>query len=255
MDTDYHDAYRAFLDAHPSYAGTASLDDLRASDYERLDRLGHVYLDYTGGGLYAMSQIRAHHDQLRDGVFGNPHSNNPTSLASSALVQHARSAVLAFLNADPDESGVIFTPNASGAPKLVGESYPFEPGDRYFLTYDNHNSVNGLREFARHRTARVQHRVLPAGAGRHAVRREGESSSWRYAAASPSAPGVSATPGTAKWRTGSPARTWPSASSDEPVRSLSRNAPKRSAPRREDPRTRCASRSVSPPTSPTSSPS
>jgi molybdenum cofactor sulfurtransferase len=162
MDTGYNDAYRAFLDAHPSYSGTARLDDLRATDYERLDRLGHVYLDYTGGGLYATSQIRAHHDQLRDGVFGNPHSNNPTSLASSALVQHARSAVLAFINADPGEYGVIFTPNASGALKLVGESYPFEPGDRYLLTYDNHNSVNGLREFARHNGATVTY--LPVNA-------------------------------------------------------------------------------------------
>ena len=44
----------SFLRGHEPH-----LDDLRATDYERLDRLGHVYLDYTGGGLYAMSQIRA----------------------------------------------------------------------------------------------------------------------------------------------------------------------------------------------------
>ncbi|HEV2472959.1 MAG TPA: aminotransferase class V-fold PLP-dependent enzyme, partial [Chthonomonadales bacterium] len=45
------------------------------------------------------------------------------------------------------------TANASHALKLVGESYPFEPGDRYLLTFDNHNSVNGIREFARSRGA------------------------------------------------------------------------------------------------------
>jgi selenocysteine lyase/cysteine desulfurase len=33
--------------------------------------------------------------------------------------------------------------------KLVGESYPFERGDRLLLTFDNHNSVNGIREFDR----------------------------------------------------------------------------------------------------------
>ena len=159
---DYAGAYRAFLDAHPSYAGTGRLDELRATDYERLDRLGQVYLDYTGGGLYAMSQVRAHHDRLRDGVFGNPHSNNPTSLAASALVEDARSAVLAFLNADSAEYGVIFTSNASGGLKLIGESYPFEPGGTYLLTYDNHNSVNGIREFARHRGAAVKY--LPVNA-------------------------------------------------------------------------------------------
>ena len=33
--------------------------------------------------------------------------------------------------------------------KLVGEAYPFEPGDQLLLTFDNHNSVNGIREFDR----------------------------------------------------------------------------------------------------------
>ena len=33
--------------------------------------------------------------------------------------------MLRFFNADPDEYLAIFTPNASGALKLVGESYPF----------------------------------------------------------------------------------------------------------------------------------
>ncbi|MFN8483161.1 MAG: hypothetical protein U0768_08960 [Anaerolineae bacterium] len=50
---------------------------------------------------------------------------------------------------------MIFTLNASGALKLVGEAYPFEPGGRYALTFDNHNSVNGIREFARAKGASV----------------------------------------------------------------------------------------------------
>ena len=47
----------------------------------------------------------------------------------------------------------IFTPNATGALRLVGEAYPFHAGDRFLLTFDNHNSVNGIREFARARGA------------------------------------------------------------------------------------------------------
>ena len=39
--------------------------------------------------------------------------------------------------------------NASGALKLVGESYPFAADGQYLMTFDNHNSVNGIREFAR----------------------------------------------------------------------------------------------------------
>lgn len=130
---------------------------LRATDYARLDRLGHVYLDYTGGGLYAESQLERHHKLLSEGVFGNPHSHNPTSLASTHLVEQAREAVLRFFNADPADYEVIFTSNASGALKLVGESYPFAEGDTYLLSYDNHNSVNGVREFARRRGACVKY--------------------------------------------------------------------------------------------------
>ena len=148
-------AYEDFLRRRPEYASTAALDDLRATDYARLDRLGHTYLDYTGGGLYAESQIRRHHDLLAAGVLGNPHSHNPTSLASTALVEAARCAVLDFFRADPAEYEVVFTANASGALKSVGESYPFAAGGRFLLPYDNHNSVNGIREFARRRGSSV----------------------------------------------------------------------------------------------------
>lgn len=144
-----------FLRRYPDFEATRPLDDLRATEYARLDRLGHIYLDYTGGGLYADSQVRLHQELLRQNVFGNPHSTNPTSLAATERVEAARRAILAFFNAAPDEYAVVFTPNASGALKLVGESYPFAPGGRYLLTFDNHNSVNGIREFARARGAAV----------------------------------------------------------------------------------------------------
>jgi len=154
-------ALAAFRSAEPGYAMTAALDDLRATDYARLDRLGHVYLDYTGGGLYAQSQVRRHLELLENNVLGNPHSDNPTSMASTKLVEDARAAVLEFFSADPAEYDVVFTANASGALKLVGESYPFCSGGRYLLTYDNHNSVNGIREFARRAGATVTY--LPVG--------------------------------------------------------------------------------------------
>ena len=148
-------ALSAFLQAYPTFASTRPLDDLRATEYARLDTLGHVYLDYTGGGLYAEAQLQQHMDLLRRNVFGNPHSTNPTSLAMTELVERTRHCVLEYFNAPPDEYAVIFTPNASGALKLVGESFPFEAGDHFLLTFDNHNSVNGIREFARARGADV----------------------------------------------------------------------------------------------------
>ncbi len=145
--------FEAFLDAYPEYRETAAIDDLRARELTRLDRQGHVYLDYTGGGLYAESQVRRHMDLLLDRVLGNPHSSNPTSSATTELVERCRRHILAYFDAAPEEYAVVFTANASQALKLIGESYPFESGDRFLLTFDNHNSVNGIREFDRVRGA------------------------------------------------------------------------------------------------------
>ena len=131
----------------------SSLEDLRRRDFARLDATGQVYLDYTGAGLHADSQVAEHVELLRRNVFGNPHSLNPTSAAMTDLVESARATVLAFFRASPEEYVAIFTPNATGALRLVGEAYPFHVGDRFLLTFDNHNSVNGIREFARARGA------------------------------------------------------------------------------------------------------
>src|SRR5690242_69633 len=151
------EAEAAFLATHPEYCRTATVDALRAREYARLDRQGHVYLDYTAGGLYAESQLREHMELLASGVYGNPHSASPASQAATEVSERARAAILRYFRADPDEYEAIFTANASGALKIVGESYPFEAGGIYALLFDNHNSVNGIREFARARGAEVRH--------------------------------------------------------------------------------------------------
>ncbi|MDH3254479.1 MAG: aminotransferase class V-fold PLP-dependent enzyme [Acidobacteriota bacterium] len=142
-------AFQAFIEACPDFLRTRRIDELRKKEFSRLDALGHVYLDYTGAGLYSESQVRQHADFLLNHVLGNPHSTNPTSVGTTENVERCRRRILTFFNAEPDEYVVIFTANASHSLKLVGESYPFEPGDRFLLTFDNHNSVNGIREFDR----------------------------------------------------------------------------------------------------------
>jgi selenocysteine lyase/cysteine desulfurase len=151
------EAFQAFLAAWPDYVGTSPLDELRERDYSRLDALGEVYLDYTGAGLYGASQVREHLRLLESHVFGNPHSRNPASAQMSEWVERGRRDVLEHFQASPEEYVVVFTPNATGALKLIGEAYPFAPGGVYLLTFDNHNSVNGIREFARARGARIRY--------------------------------------------------------------------------------------------------
>lgn len=157
----YQSSEKAFVAQYPDMDMDA-LTALRQQEYSRLDDLGHIYLDYTGGGLYAQSQIQSHMELLLNGVYGNPHSSNPTSMAMTELDERARAYILQYFNADPNEYCVIFTSNASGALHLVGESYPFEVNGNYLLTYDNHNSVNGIREYARANGAKLTYTpVLP----------------------------------------------------------------------------------------------
>jgi len=154
------EAYLDFLGRCPSYEETTGLDVLRAVEYSRIDQQGQIYLDYTGGSLYCESQLHNHFELLRSGVFGNPHSANPASVAMTEHVERARRFVLTYFRARPDDYAVVFTANATGALKLVGESYPFAPGGRCLLTFDNHNSVNGIREFANARGAEVNYAPL-----------------------------------------------------------------------------------------------
>jgi selenocysteine lyase/cysteine desulfurase len=146
-----------FLAAYPGYAATSQLDELRAGEYSYLDAGGHTYLDYAGAGLVADGQLRVHAERLRGGCFGNPHSESPASNASTRLIAEAKAAVLRYFNAAADQYAVIFTQNATGACRLVGEAYQFRPLSRFVLTADNHNSVNGMREFARARGAAIRY--------------------------------------------------------------------------------------------------
>ncbi len=153
MDATRQARYAALARKYPRWEDTGGIDSLRRTEFARLDTQGHVYVDYTGAGLYPESLPRRHAELLAASVPGNPHSTNPTSALATEWTTTCRARVLAFFNASPSEYAVIFTANASHALKLVGEAYPFTPRSRLLLTFDNHNSVNGIREFDRARGA------------------------------------------------------------------------------------------------------
>jgi molybdenum cofactor sulfurtransferase len=76
-------------------------------------------------------------------------------------VEATREAVLDYFKAN-DDYLCIFTANATGALKIVGESYPFEHSGHFLLALDNHNSVNGIREFAKSKGAGFSYTPLNA---------------------------------------------------------------------------------------------
>ena len=126
-----------------------TFDELRRREFSRLDEQHHTYADYTGAALYGASQIRAHHAVMAEGIFGNPHSESPASRASTQMIDRVREIVLRFFDVDSSTHDVIFTANTTAAIKLVAESYPFDAQHGCVLAIDNHNSVNGIREYAR----------------------------------------------------------------------------------------------------------
>ena len=130
-------------------ADDAWFADWRQRELQRVTQSGMTYLDYTGAALYPASVVRADADRLLQTVIGNPHSEHGPSRAASADLAMARRSLLEFVGASPDEYEVILTANTTAACRLVGESFPFGTQGTLLLSEDNHNSVNGIREFAR----------------------------------------------------------------------------------------------------------
>lgn len=76
---------------------------------------------------------------------------------SDQQIAAARNAVLEFFDAPSSDYACIFTANATTALKLVGESFPFQQDSRLVIPADCHNSVNGIRNFAKEAGARVDY--------------------------------------------------------------------------------------------------
>lgn len=95
------------------------------------------------------------------------------SRSASDYAASARKAVLKFFDADPEIYSVVWTANATGAAKIVGESYPWAVDSVLLLPSDTHSklsisllvylligsvdSLNGLRRFAETNGSTVQY--------------------------------------------------------------------------------------------------
>ena len=111
--------------------------------------------------------MRRHAEMLTADVFGNPHSVEPDLAAWPPSSWSGPASGCCASSTPRRTSTASSSPRTpSHALKLVGESYPFMPGGRFLLTFDNHNSVNGIREFARAHGAAIDLRA--GGAAGHA---------------------------------------------------------------------------------------
>ncbi|GMH33807.1 hypothetical protein BSKO_01641 [Bryopsis sp. KO-2023] len=138
----------AFLEAHSeSYGYEGRIDELYKKEVGCRMQPNEHYMDYTGSSVYCQSQIDAAFDELKSNMFGNPHSQNPSSRLTQEGVEDAREMVLRFFNADPKEYQVVFTKSATAALKMVGETFPWCTASEFRYLRENHNSVLGIREY------------------------------------------------------------------------------------------------------------
>lgn len=85
---------------------------------------------------------------LEKTLFNNPHSRSPSSLVTDEKILEVRKQIVKFFGTDLLTYSVVFTSGATGALKLVAETFPFQDNGEFWYTQDNHNSVLGIREIA-----------------------------------------------------------------------------------------------------------
>lgn len=154
-DTERLEAQRQTFFAQPyarGYGYGGAIEQIALTELERF--AGEVYADYTGAGVYqAQAQLGAVYAELQHTAYGNAHSKNPSSSNTERVVSAVRSLVLRHFNVTAAEYSVIFTSGATGALKLVAESFPWTNASRFVYLRQNHNSVLGIREVALDRGA------------------------------------------------------------------------------------------------------
>ncbi|XP_011012124.1 PREDICTED: molybdenum cofactor sulfurase isoform X2 [Populus euphratica] len=148
MDADKAEFLKEFGSDYGYPNGPKSIDEIRATEFNRLDQKGIVYLDHAGATLYSELQMEEIFKDFNSNIYANPHSQSDSSSATSDIIREVRQQVLDYCNASAKEYRCIFTSGATAALKLVGEAFPWSRESCFMYTMENHNSVLGIREYA-----------------------------------------------------------------------------------------------------------
>ena len=108
-----------------------------------------IYLDYTGAGRFTENQLNRAHELITDRLYCNPHSQSICSQNSEEMINLVKNKVLDLFNVTSDEYSVIFTSGATGALKIVADSFAWNNNSKFVYLTDNHNSVIGIKHVAK----------------------------------------------------------------------------------------------------------
>ena len=153
-----------------AYGYEETIEVIRRKEFERLNGqfpgnaekisffellLECAYLDHAGATQYARSQVAAHASDLESHAYGNPHSRHPSSATTSERISEARHLVLKHFHVTSNQYSVVFTSGATGALKLIAESFPWRADSLFCYLHNSHTSVVGMREVALEKGART----------------------------------------------------------------------------------------------------
>lgn len=107
-----------------------------------------TYLDHAGTTLYPKSLMESFAEDMNASLFGNPHSQSPSSVRSTVRIDRVRARALEFFKADAEHFDLIFVANATAAIKMVTDG--MRDHDQFWYGYhaDSHTSLVGVRELA-----------------------------------------------------------------------------------------------------------
>ncbi|KAF8422908.1 pyridoxal phosphate-dependent transferase [Tirmania nivea] len=124
-----------------------AVEKIRETEYPQLQDV--TYLDHAGTTIYASSLVRKVADDLVSNLYGNPHSQSPSSQLTSKRINDIRLRVLQLFNASPEDYDIVFCANATAGMKLVLEAYTAQVGAfQYRYHKDCHTSAVGIRELS-----------------------------------------------------------------------------------------------------------
>ena len=90
---------------------------------------------------------------LQTHLYGNPHSESPSSEYSSSVINKMRNKILKSFNTDASHYTVIFTNSLAQSLKIITETMPFSEGSNFRYTKSSTNNILGLRGIAKKRKA------------------------------------------------------------------------------------------------------
>lgn len=120
----------------------------RRNNFDRFRDVNN-FLNFADGHIYTDSQINEFALELHESLFGNTHSESPSSEHATNVVDDIKDDILKMLGTNGGEYTVIFTQNEAHAIKTFLEAFPFNKSANLF--YSKSSSIDVLK--LRHLTA------------------------------------------------------------------------------------------------------